>query len=152
MNLFLESPGQAAGRARRTAVGRAGVGCGSTLFDGPDRALDPVPEPASGPIPAPAPRAQAVPRAAEAACGSAYESYEAEIAFSRKRERRRALGRILRVLALAFALPVLMAVAFFASYTVTLILRGFTPEQVVDQLQVLASQIEGGVRAILPMI
>lgn len=64
----------------------------------------------------------------------AYEEYQAELAFDRRRVRRRRLLAVLRTLALIMAVPVLLVAVFIASYALTFVLSGASPEEVVEAL------------------
>lgn len=147
MNLFLETPQRAAGRTRPAHRVRgssdADGGLGSRLFD-----EDPLDSRLADGGAAAEPPAS---RAAEAAFAPAYESYEAELAFAQRRSRRRVLSRVLRSIGMAVALPLLLALIFFISYTVTLILNGATPREVTDHLSLLIAHLEEAVRTILPI-
>ena len=168
MNLFLETPQQAAERARRESRARGSSDSdgdlGSRLFDGCAFESEPAVEraleraSAAGRSSEPDPATESayateapVSRAAEAAFAPVHDSYEAELAFARRRSQRRVLGRILRSIGLAVALPLLLALIFFASYTVTLILNGASPQEVMEQLHALVAHIEEVARTILPV-
>lgn len=64
----------------------------------------------------------------------ACEEYQAELAFDRKRVRRRKLMTVLRTIALIFAVPVLLVAVFIASYALTFVLSGASPEEVLEAL------------------
>ena len=54
----------------------------------------------------------------------AYEEYQAELAFDRRRVRRRRVLAVLRTLVLILAVPVLLVAVFIASYALTFVLSG----------------------------
>lgn len=62
------------------------------------------------------------------------ESYQAEIAFDKRRTRRRKLLAAVRTLAAIVLVPVVLAAIFLVSYTLTCILSGASPEEVVELL------------------
>lgn len=64
----------------------------------------------------------------------AYEEYQAELAFDRKRVRRRRVLAVLRTLVLILAVPVLLVAVFIASYALTFVLSGASAEEVVEAL------------------
>lgn len=68
---------------------------------------------------------------------AAAEAYAAERAYDVKRMRRGALLGVLRAVLLALAVPVLVAAVFVASYALTCILDGATPEELMDALAAL---------------
>ena len=72
---------------------------------------------------------------------AAAEAYAAERAYDVKRMRRGALLGVLRAVLLALAVPVLVAAVFVASYALTCILDGATPEELMDALAALFDRI-----------
>ena len=72
---------------------------------------------------------------------AAAEAYAAERAYDVKRMRRGALLGVLRAGLLALAGPVLVAAVFVASYALTCILDGATPEELMDALAALFDRI-----------
>ena len=63
-----------------------------------------------------------------------HEEYRAELAFDRKRDRLRKVRSALRVLSLVIIVPTLLVAVFTASYALTFILSGASPEEVVEAL------------------
>lgn len=64
----------------------------------------------------------------------AYENYQAELVFDRKRACRRRVLTVLRTLMLILVVPVLLVAVFIASYALTFVLSGAGPEEVVEAL------------------
>ncbi len=64
----------------------------------------------------------------------ACEDYRAELAFDRKRVRRRRALTAFRALVFILAVPILLVVVFIASYALTFVLSGARPEEVVEAL------------------
>ena len=73
----------------------------------------------------------------------AADAYREEKAFDRKRRRRRACARVLRMLALMVLIPVAIAAVFLVSYALTCILNGASPEELVASFENLFARIEG---------
>lgn len=71
------------------------------------------------------------------------DTYRAELAFDRKRTRRRKVLSAVRVLALVVLVPAILVVVFVASYILTCILNGATPDDVLELLQGLWMRVEG---------
>lgn len=92
---------------------------------------------AAGSAPSPRPATQAPPYSI------AQESYRAELAYDRKRARSHKASRILRVVALVVLVPVLLVAVFLASYALTCILNGATPEDLAQLMGSLFARIEG---------
>lgn len=69
------------------------------------------------------------------------ESYQTELAFDRARTRRRKLAAVVRTIAAIVLVPAVLAVVFVASYTLTCILNGATPQEVVELLGDLAHNV-----------
>lgn len=69
------------------------------------------------------------------------ESYRREIAFDRDRARRRKALAVLRAVAVAVFVPVLLLCLFVGSYVLTCILNGASPREVVELLGELLAQI-----------
>lgn len=172
MNLFIESPQQAAERRARLREspgswdGSDEAG-GSSLFDGRDGARRVSDEAGAGaPLPrerrgkrdagadaarttAAEPAQNATPAAASAAklpFSQAQHTYQEEIAYDRRRTRRRALGVVVRTLAFVVLLPLLLIAAFLISYAVTCILNGASPEELAQQMGLLFERAEGFAR------
>lgn len=69
------------------------------------------------------------------------EAYVEERAYDARRTRRRAFTGLVRALLLMLLVPLLVAVVFIASYALTCILDGATPEELVDAFAMLFDQI-----------
>lgn len=78
----------------------------------------------------------------------AYEEYQAELAFDRRRVRRRRVLAVLRTLALIMAVPVLLVAVFIASYALTFVLSGASPEEVVEALAECFKMVWENVRSV----
>ncbi len=81
-------------------------------------------------------------------CPVAYEEYRAELAFDRARARRRLALTVLRTLALILAVPVLLLAVFIASYALTFVLSGASPEKVVEALSDCFKMVWEGIRSV----
>lgn len=73
---------------------------------------------------------------------TAAHAYVEELAFDRRRVRRRRVARVLRFTLACVAIPVAAVVVFVVAYALTFILNGATPQQVTDALTDLARHIE----------
>lgn len=163
MNVFIEMPPHSAGGA-----GAAGCTCapsvGSALWMG--RAAAPCAgQAASCAETAPAVRRArggasgagasapgAAPASQNAACdfdldepepyATAAHAYVEELAFDRRRARRRKVARAARFTLACVAIPMAAVVVFVVAYALTFILNGATPQQVADTLIDLARHIE----------
>ena len=71
------------------------------------------------------------------------DAYREEKAFDRKRRRRRALGRVLRILLLIALVPLAIVVVFLISYALTCILNGASPEELGASFENLFARVEG---------
>lgn len=71
----------------------------------------------------------------------AEDAYRAERAYDVRRTRRRRITEVLRVLASIVAVPVIVAVVFVASYALTCVLDGASPEELVAALQALFERV-----------
>ncbi len=94
------------------------------------------------------PSAQNVVSAAVCVCGcrsdpGAYsvqqDSYAQELAFDKRRARRRLWTQRLRTLAMIVLIPLGLAAIFLASYALTCILNGASPSEVLQHLAALVS-------------
>lgn len=81
----------------------------------------------------------------------AQDAYREELAFQRRRARRRRIGACLRVLALIVLIPLGLAAVFVGSYVLTCIINGATPEEVLDVLAAMPSRVESFVRSVMAM-
>lgn len=71
----------------------------------------------------------------------AQEAYREELAFDKRRTRRRKRLAVLRVVRLIIGIPLLLAVVFVGSYVCTCILNGATPEEVAELLGEMAGHV-----------
>ena len=94
------------------------------------------------------PRAQNAASPVSPAGGSAPEnysvqqdSYAQELAFDKRRSRRRRWGQRLRTLAMIVLTPLGLAAIFLASYALTCILNGASPSEVLEHLAALGQRL-----------
>ena len=94
------------------------------------------------------PRAQNAAPPVSPAGGSAPEnysvqqdSYAQELAFDKRRSRRRRWGQRLRTLAMIVLIPLGLAAIFLASYALTCILNGASPSEVFEHLAALGQRL-----------
>lgn len=94
------------------------------------------------------PRAQNAAPPVSPAGGSAPEnysvqqdSYAQELAFDKRRSRRRRWGQRLRTLAMIVLTPLGLAAIFLASYALTCILNGASPSEVLEHLAALGQRL-----------
>ena len=144
MDLFLETPQQQAERILRQQqqfMEMQAQGTPAQIF-------------AQGPAPA---SASAVALGRESARGGepesdAYsvqqDSYAKELAFDKRRSRRRRLGQRLRTLAMIVLIPLGLAVIFLVSYALTCILNGASPNEVLQHLSALGQRLGDVITAI----
>lgn len=95
---------------------------------------------ASG-APGPGPACE-VPSANAEPYSIAQEAYQRELDHDRKRTRRHRRGVALRVLLTIVLVPVLLFAAFVASYALTCVLNGATPEELLQLMAQLFDQIQ----------
>lgn len=69
------------------------------------------------------------------------DSYAQELAFDKRRARRRRLGQRLRTLAMIVLIPLGLAAIFLASYALTCILNGASPNEVLQHLAALGQRL-----------
>lgn len=69
------------------------------------------------------------------------DSYAQELAFDKRRARRRRVGQHLRTLAMIVLIPLGLAVIFLASYALTCILNGASPNEVLQHLTALGQRL-----------
>lgn len=69
------------------------------------------------------------------------DSYAQELAFDKRRARRRRLGQRLRTLAMIVLIPSGLVAIFLASYALTCILNGASPNEVLQDLSALGQRI-----------
>lgn len=69
------------------------------------------------------------------------DSYAQELAFDKRRARRRRLGQSLRTLAMIVLIPLGLAAIFLVSYALTCILNGASPNEVLQHLSALGRRL-----------
>ena len=69
------------------------------------------------------------------------DSYAQELAFDKRRARCRRLGQLLRTLAMIVLIPLGLVVIFLASYALTCILNGASPNEVLQHLAALGQRL-----------
>ncbi len=69
------------------------------------------------------------------------DSYAQELAFDKRRARRRRWAQRLRTLAMIVLIPLGLAAIFLASYALTCILNGASPGEVLEHLAVLGQRL-----------
>lgn len=69
------------------------------------------------------------------------DSYAQELAFDKRRARRRRLGQRLRTLAMIVLIPLGLVAIFLASYALTCILNGASPNEVLQHLAALGQRL-----------
>ena len=69
------------------------------------------------------------------------DSYAQELAFDKRRARRRRLGQSLRTLAMIVLIPLGLAAIFLVSYALTCILNGASPNEVLQHLSALGQRL-----------
>ena len=77
------------------------------------------------------------------------ESYQAERAYDRRRVQRHRMLVAVRTFAAIVLVPVALAAVFLASYTLTCIVSGATPQEVVELLQDLLGNVIELVRTVI---
>lgn len=125
MDLFLETPQQQAERMLRQQQRLMEMQMQEAVTQ--PVAQNAAPEVAS----APAPETYSVQQ----------DSYAQELAFDKRRARRRRLGQRLRALAMIVLIPLGLAVIFLASYALTCILNGASPSEVLQHLSALGQRL-----------
>lgn len=87
----------------------------------------------------------AAPEAASAPAPETYsmqqDSYAQELAFDKRRARRRRVGQRLRTLAMIVLIPLGLAAIFLVSYALTCILNGASPNEVLQHLAALGQRL-----------
>ena len=69
------------------------------------------------------------------------DSYAQELEFDKRRARRRRLGQRLRTLAMIVLIPLGLVAIFLASYALTCILNGASPNEVLQHLAALGQRL-----------
>lgn len=145
MNLFIETPQQQAQRLANASGALAAEGARG-LFSGvqkPVAAKDEVAAKVEAVLPEdPAVQQEApAPAPPEEPYSIAQEAYRQELDYDRKRVRGRRRRTVLRVLLTIVLVPILLFVAFIASYALTCILNGATPEELLQLMTKLFGQM-----------
>ena len=97
-----------------------------------------------GAVQPPAQNASAVSSAGEVDPGAysvQQDSYAQELAFDKRRARRRRWTQRLRTLAMIVLIPLGLAAIFLASYALTCILNGASPSEVLEHLAALGQRL-----------
>ena len=76
------------------------------------------------------------------------DSYAQELAFDKRRARRRRFGQRLRTLAIIVLIPLGLAAIFLVSYALTCILNGASPNEVLQHLSALGQRLGDVITAI----
>lgn len=121
MDLFLETPQQQAERMLRQQ---------QRLIEMQGAAVQP-----------PAQNAAPAGEAAPEAYSVQQDSYAQELAFDKRRVRRRRWAQRLRTLAMIVLIPLGLAAIFLASYALTCILNGASPNEVLRHLAALGQRL-----------
>lgn len=140
------SPRTAPGEVAADAAGTSHDACRTYAVPPAWREESPAAEGPSG-----RPRAQAACRRPPAGeeYSVAQESYRDELAFMKRRARRKKLSAALRVLAFVILVPVVLAIVFVASYLLTCILNGASPDELGGLIATLVERVAGFVDAAL---
>lgn len=89
----------------------------------------------------PAQNAAPAGEAAPGAYSVQQDSYAQELAFDKRRARRRRWAQRLRTLAMIVLIPLGLAAIFLASYALTCILNGASPSEVLEHLAALGQRL-----------
>ena len=130
MDLFLETPQQQAERMLRQQqlMEMQMQGVASQPF-------------AQNVVPAVVPAAVPGCESAPEAYSVQQDSYAQELAFDKRRARRRRVGQRLRTLAMIVLIPLGLAAIFLVSYALTCILNGASPGEVLQHLSALGQRL-----------
>lgn len=131
MDLFLETPQQQAERMLRQQQRLMEMQMQGAAAQPPAQNATPAVSPAVSPAGESAPEAYSVQQ----------DSYAQELAFDKRRARRRRVGQHLRTLAMIVLIPLGLAVIFLASYALTCILNGASPNEVLQHLTALGQRL-----------
>ena len=133
MDLFLETPQQQAERMLRQQQRLMEMQMQGVANQAPAQNVAPVAMPATVGTSGhePAPEAYSVQQ----------DSYAQELAFDKRRTRRRRLGQRLRTLAMIVLIPLGLAAIFLVSYAFTCILNGASPNEVLQHLAALGQRL-----------
>ena len=127
MDLFLETPQQQAERMLRQQ---------QRLMEMQMQGVAAQP-PAQNATPAVSPAGVAAPEAYSVQ----QDSYAQELAFDKRRARRRRWAQRLRTLAMIVLIPLGLAAIFLVSYALTCILNGASPSEVLEHLAALGQRL-----------
>ena len=131
MDLFLETPQQQAERMLRQQQRLMEIQMQGA-------ALQPF---AQNVVPAAVPAAVPGCESAPEAYSVQQDSYAQELAFDKRRARRRRVGQRLRTLAMIVLIPLGLVAIFLASYALTCILNGASPNEVLQHLAALGQRL-----------
>lgn len=147
MDLFLETPQQKADRILRQQQRLFEMGARASASAGDESAGARAPEPGPSPCPAAGSLFDATDASSKPAgdlpkdYSLEQESYRRELDYDRARHRNRRWAGRLRVLAMAILVPLGLVLIFLASYGLTCILNGASPDEVVQHLTALGSRL-----------
>ena len=79
------------------------------------------------------------------------DEYRRELDYDRRRTKRRTLRARLRTLAMIVLVPIGLAAIFLASYSLTCILNGATPNEVVQHLSNLVARLSNAIQTAFPL-
>ena len=127
MDLFLETPQQQAERMLRQQQRLMEMQMQGAAAQAPAQNAAPAVSPAGG--------------AASENYSVQQDSYAQELAFDKRRTRRRRLGQRLRMLAMIVVIPLGLVAIFLVSYALTCILNGASPEEVLWHLAALGRRL-----------
>ena len=131
MDLFLETPRQQAERMLRQQQRPMEMQMQGAAAQAPAQNAAPAVSPAVSPAGGVASESYSVQQ----------DSYAQELAFDKRRTRRRRLGQRLRTLAMIVVIPLGLVAIFLASYALTCILNGASPEEVLRHLAALGRRL-----------
>lgn len=126
MDLFLETPQQQAERMLRQQQRLMEMQMQGVAAQPPAQNATPAVSPAGGSAPE---------------NYSVQDSYAQELAFDKRRTRRRRVGQRLRTLAMIVLIPLGLAAIFLVSYALTCILNGASPGEVLQHLSALGQRL-----------
>ena len=127
MDLFLETPRQQAERMLRQQQRLMEMQMQGAAAQAPAQNAAPAVSPAGG--------------VASESYSVQQDSYAQELAFDKRRTRRRRLGQRLRTLAMIVVIPLGLVAIFLASYALTCILNGASPSEVLQHLSALGQRL-----------
>lgn len=127
MDLFLETPRQQAERMLRQQQRLMEMQMQGAAAQAPAQNAAPAVSPAGG--------------VASESYSVQQDSYAQELAFDKRRTHRRRLGQRLRTLAMIVVIPLGLVAIFLASYALTCILNGASPEEVLRHLAALGRRL-----------